>query len=596
MLKSVQQSQLRRAPSVGTNASGIAPSVVDAESLAHFPPPPDDIPLTPLREHMPSPSRSVFGGTPPVTPNRKHFRVQASGSSMPVPRRQGSQPGSVRSHQISTSNASSSSARAFAQIDYASMPPVPPIPSSRPDGDVATNPLPNKNEWHEGSSKIIVGRAEERMLSTAFITDLLSSKDTNDYPHASTSKSYPPSYVTNDGISAMSELTYPPSAPVQTVDQFDGYHPSSPLRFDHPDYSQTSEHPESFLTLDPDGRSVAASNGTFDGLEPYGNSVVRTASMSRRMGARGASVVGYAPATLRRVSLTPSGPSSNYLSGASVAGKGYESASSARGPEDDVDAQRLTIPDFHDGPSPMIYSPAQRSSGDFRNSNPNTNTRPEVRQSIHSTRTTKSLLSSFVPRFSAAPSSSARRNRSVKEAASSLFRWKPLPRVPVNPDVSIAAEAEYRKADDALPLPELVNRAGALQGMLEKGFHPHSDFTHNNFNSMSTTSKGDYSFDPVKSSLWPRGPSGRGGTGTMANTLTQNADLGNGENPGQRQNPKTKRVPMTKKQRLIVTGSIAILLLALILGVGLGIGLAKKKQKLPNCPGNLTGYACNLGE
>jgi hypothetical protein len=172
--------------------------------------------------------------------------------------------------------------------------------------------------------------------------------------------------------------------------------------------------------------------------------------------------------------------------------------------------------------------------------------------------------------------------------------------------MSIAAEAEHRQADDALPLPELVNRAGTLQGMLEKGYHPHDNFNHNNFNSASSTSKGGYDFDgkdTVTPAPWERGPRDRAssiGTGTGLLARTRKGNPGNDGTQVQTStaldSPKIKRVPMTKKRRRIAIGCTAVLLVALILGIGLGTGLAKKKQKLPNCPGNFTGHACNLGE
>jgi len=146
MLRSDGQAQLRRAPSTATNASGIAASIVDAESLAQFPPPPDEIPLTPLLEHAPSPFRTAFGGTPPVTPSRKHFRIPPPGSDMLLPQRQGSQPGSLRTFRTSTSNASSGSRPAFAQDNHGSIPSVPPLKPSRRNGDVADTPHSLQNK------------------------------------------------------------------------------------------------------------------------------------------------------------------------------------------------------------------------------------------------------------------------------------------------------------------------------------------------------------------------------------------------------------------------------------------------------------------
>jgi len=89
---------------------------------------------------------------------------------------------------------------------------------------------------------------------------------------------------------------------------------------------------------------------------------------------------------------------------------------------------------------------------------------------------------------------------------------KTSPRLPAHPDMPIAAEEEHRKIEDGLPLPELVNRAEALQGMLEKGHHPHHSFI-----SASTVSKGSDDVDqelPIASAPLERGPrESRHGTG-----------------------------------------------------------------------------------
>jgi hypothetical protein len=167
----------------------------------------------------------------------------------------------------------------------------------------------------------------------------------------------------------------------------------------------------------------------------------------------------------------------------------------------------------------------------------------------------------------------------------------------------IAAEEEHRKIEDGLPLPELVNRAEALQGMLEKGHHPHHSFI-----SASTVSKGSDDVDqelPIASAPLEMGPrESRHGTGAAVNftgflSRARKGDPGRNGARGPRSvppdSPKIKHMPMTKKQRMTAIGCIAVVLLALVLGIGLGMGLTRK-HKPPNCPGNFTGNACNLGE
>jgi len=118
MLRSDGQPSFRRAPSTATNASGIAASIVDAESLAQFPPPPDEIPLTPLLEHAPSPSRTALAGLHRSPQVASIFEYHRPAVICFYPRDRASQPGSLRTFRTSTSNASSGSRPAFAQDNY----------------------------------------------------------------------------------------------------------------------------------------------------------------------------------------------------------------------------------------------------------------------------------------------------------------------------------------------------------------------------------------------------------------------------------------------------------------------------------------------
>jgi hypothetical protein len=160
--------------------------------------------------------------------------------------------------------------------------------------------------------------------------------------------------------------------------------------------------------------------------------------------------------------------------------------------------------------------------------------------------------------------------------------------------MSITAEEEHRKVDDALPLPELVDRAGALRGMLEKGYHPHNSF---NF-----TSEGDYHVDqifPIKSTYQGGPRESNSGTGAMANftgpfSRTRRGTCIQRSWQAAPDSPKIKHMPMTKKQKIIAVGCIAIVGLGLILGIGLGTGFAKK-HKGAKCLQNFTGNACDLG-
>lgn len=565
----------RRENSLTTNASGLAESTLsngDATSLSHFPAPPEEIPITPLRSEFDSasPARSAFGLSPPVTPTSRQFRAQSPGRG---------QPGSARKDPEAAS-------------------PISPLAPNRQRGPVKgpRSRIRENDEWHEGSSKIVVDDAEERMLSTSFITNLLSSTEdiTSVGSHTrSAPKKYAKSFVTSDGTSAISEMTYPPPAgfrrtPSPYVARGEDNSRPSPLKQQPQSTATTPEPPGSFLTLDEDGRSLVGSTATYDGNDPQGGSVIRTASMTRKLGARGASVVGFAPATLRRVSNTPT----NELSSSTHA-PGHDSLYSMPTPdeeEEEEEGQRLTIPaHFEHRPISTPYSPAQPSSVGVRNSGRTGTTRHS-----HSTRSQKSRFSGFVSRLSTMP------------AVGGWFGPKPLPRIPVNTNMTIAAEADYRKEDNALALPELVHRAGALEGMLEKGDHPHKSL-----NSTMTTGywgKGKDREDTIADAPWEaqteHDKDGAATVGSVSGFLTrtrkrQSRDLNHQEQIfGQPDSPKFRHKPVTKQQKVLIIVAICALLFAIVLGVGLGVGLGKKKHTLPalpSCSGNMTGKACNLG-
>ena len=568
----------RRENSLITNASGLAESTLsngDATSLSHFPTPPEEIPVTSLRSELgsASPARSAFGLPPPVTPASREFRAPSLGRR---------QPSSAGNHT-----------EAASQVSH--------LKSKRRRGPVKKLRLRSgileNEEWHEGSSKIVVDDEEERMLSTSFITNLLSSTEdmTSIGSHSrSPSKKYTQSFAASDGASAISEMTYPPPTGIirtQSPYVAPGVVAShlSPLKQQPQSTATTPEPPGSFLALDEDGRSLVGSIATYDGNDLQGGSIIRTASMTRKLGARGASVVGFAPATLHRVSNTPpnEASSSTYVSG-------HESLYSMPIPkeEEEEKGQRLTIPaHFEHRPISTPYSPAQSSSVGVRNSGRASGT---VRYS-HSTRSQKGRFSGFASRLSAMPS------------IGGWFGQKPLPRIPINTNLTIVAEADHRKEENALPLPELVYRAGALEGMLEKGYHPHRSL-----NSTITTDYWGNGKDQVgivaAAAPWEAqikhnmdgAATVSSVTGFFTRTRNRSRHLNHQErNVGQPVSPKFRHKPVTKQQQILVAVAICVLFIfSTALGVGLGVGLGKKKHEfpaLPSCSGNMTGKSCNLG-
>lgn len=578
-----------RGISLATSASGLAESTLsigELASLSKFPSPPEGIPTTGLQSafEISSPPGNASNSSSPVTPTGSNFRMPLAGNG--ASKRHGSPAGSTRSKRSYTSNQPSPLLqRTFAHNDYA---PVPPLNPSRHKAMQST--ASSKGEWHEGSSEVVVDDVEDRLLPTSFITGLLSSAEdsisVSESTRADARKHYPPSYLTSGNSSITSEMAYfPPGirTPQPDIVQTNLHHLPT-LQPHNPEHSRSTQPSPSFLALDPEARSVAGSIGMFDGNE--GGSIIRTASMTRKLGARGASVVGVAPATLRKVSRSALGSPSNNASATSLVGTKNHSARSTLVTSDETGGQRLTIPDFN-VPTTAIYSPAQQSSIGIRNSS---RTQTTNRQS------TMSLMSSFIPRFSIISSGTRRESRPIQQTLSSWFGLKPLPRLPVHPNIPTAVEAEHRKADEALPLPELVDRADALSGMLEKGQFPHISV--NSTSSPNQAVQGLKRHDPTDITPWESlSAKDKGTVGNSPDTLAQSwkgepADTNDQVDRSLLGRPK--RVPMTRRQQMVAIGAFLLSLLALIVGLSVGLTL-KPKHKLADCPGNFTGNACNLG-
>ncbi|KII93553.1 hypothetical protein PLICRDRAFT_396434 [Plicaturopsis crispa FD-325 SS-3] len=435
-------------------------------------------------------------------------------------------------------------------------------------------------DWHEGSSGIGINPSEDRILSTTFITNLLSSADdtasddeTSLRPARESRRSTrhrPIPQDEADAMSYMSEMTYPPSsrfAASPSSEQSHAFPPRSTPAMPvwHPPRTDTDPRvrppPSSFLRRPDSGVQMSTVSEDSDTVTcEVSPSVIRTASMSQNMGARGASVVGVAPATLRKVSLQDSEPDSIRKSG----------PMSSEGVRDSDNYYRdsgnsRVLPAYME-PTAALLSPALPSTA-----GPHT-VFPHRRQSMQSARSTKSYVSSFISRITSAPA------RSVKQG----FSWlrKPLPPVPTIPHIPISQERIYRAEEENTPMPDLIDRAGALSQMLEKGHHPH-------------WSRPDL---PYGTQQLPDGAIHASGI------VVEEADnRGRGKNGVKFQFPITtplspKIRPSDEKKRRVVVFVLATcaFIIVLVIGVVVGVTQSRKRHALPICSGNLTGNDCNM--
>ena len=518
------------AASLDTNASGIAESTISL-GLSRFPSPPSSIPSTPQRSNFdtPSPSRSSFNA-PSVAPLIK--ATKATKHEHPSP---------SSTTVISRANAAHSMSPSFLDAHIREQP------------HPSTSSLISSYDWHGGAS-VDVDATEDRLLPTSFITSLLQeNKDlrkTNRTSYASTALTY------------ISEMTYPPLMNHSVSGNMISAQ-YSPGRVPPPHRPQDLLSPPSSFpqnhNLSNTSNRISGDSETLHSTQGH-PSMVRTASISRTP-VPGTFVVGITPATLQNVS-----PSSQRTS--------THDSDTLRMEKDN---QRKLSTTYESGDDPLVnyksfdpdYSPALPSTAEAQRRFLRDSSRLDrnTRNSMHSN---KSAAPSFFPRISGI--SSIRR----------VFAWrkvKPLPPVPIIPNIPISVEDAHRKEEESTPLPDLVNRAGVLRDLLDRDQHPHySPVSQPEFPGRSAPHDG-YEHQPRNSAFldYPRPASPRALPSIDQPIISTNL------------------VPR-KIKRLCVVISIFIIAALAAVGAGVGATVGKNKQGKFDCPANFTGTSCNLGK
>jgi hypothetical protein len=406
-------------------------------------------------------------------------------------------------------------------------------------------------DWHDGSSTISVDPNEERMLSTSFITGLLSSAPS---VNASSVSQMPrPPYQADTG-SLVSEMFYPP-----------------PSRYHNPGFGSSRFPTDSYTSAPPSegpGSHFNVENDSITSYNGYSEVVQPGSSLTRKV-----SVVGMAQATLRHVPSATSVPESIHHRSQDT----YRSTSP-------LNSHPLSA-FWMDGARPTGVQPAdvQPFVSTFQPSTSATpliasvklSTKRQRRVSTLSTRTVKSHVSSLI---SSAGQRSARAARAMME----WMQIKPLPPVPTIPNTSLYQEQEHRRMEDSVPLPILVERAGRLNAMLDSGRFP--DDTFSKLASEKVASSQAYT-------------SGFGVTSGSQRfhsmTFSSGREL---ENPYGRSKANSKsffKRPMNRNRIRLFVG-IFIFVLLVIIGIIVGVTVGHKHSS--SCPVNRTGNACNLGE
>ena len=477
-----------RRGSIDTNASAIAESTISL-GLSMFPEPPSSTPSTPLR--------SEFGGT--SSPSRTNF-PQTANLNFPQP---------LSKHTGRSNLSSLHTASRSRSFKPNSTPFYAPHAKDNVPGSFQTPPGYESN----GTSTIDVDTTEI-VLPTSFIAAL--SQDNTAQRR-----------IERDTISGISEMTYPP------------------LGADNASYGCSSSKgpftshitpPAPMQTRKPFNRISGDSETLhFQDHTP----VIRTASVSRRAFKQGASVVGFAPATLCNVS-------------------GTKRCSS------NVDA--------------LSDKTLRRSTYEFSDD-------------LSDSKTFDSL-SSFLPRTG---TRGALRGKPVDAAPTSLLSrisgislrsWKknkPLPAVPESPRTTGNA---HRRHEESVSLPELISRAVVLQDLLGKDQNRHSDV-------LSARLSAPYSVqETLAGGLKPE---------TISKAAASHLSISHTILSAKKHQPATNDAspssPSSKKKKIYFLIFLLSIVTLAAIGAGVGASVAsRQKQRLPACAGNFTGVACNLGK
>ncbi|RXW24788.1 hypothetical protein EST38_g1099 [Candolleomyces aberdarensis] len=207
----------------------------------------------------------------------------------------------------------------------------------------------------------------------------------------------------------------------------------------------------------------------------------------------------------------------------------------------------------------------------------------DARQSVHSF---KSVAPSFISRISI--------SHSVKRMLNWRKSTKPLPPVPLIPDIPLAVEAQYRRADEAAPLPELVNRAGQLHGLLEKEYqHDRPLSYYSTMKSDTSTYQGSTQGKSARSASWQ--PLRRRDVDNPNPPPTFNYGVYATAPPAHGNDPRKGCcgcLPQFSRRIWIMISVFGVAVLAVVIAVA--VVMTKRKTETPKCDSGLVGSLCNM--
>lgn len=673
-----EQSKSKRPPhlsiaSLGTNASGIADSTIsntsDFSGISQFPSPPTEVPTPTLSnlgtptsynfaERLPpsipdyeTPTRFQFG-TPPTSRspviavfanNSSGHDVQSLGTTAtpkagrsnteakvsPPPAAKLATP---KEHQVvghppkppfPLPSQSSSSSQTVRPLALRKNPlPHPPVTTraleKRPETPYSVTAASSLLDWSDAASGISINPSEERLLSTSFITSLLSQSPEpflGDKVSNASSRSARQRYNGRGRITPESSLDERLGAAAPPHQSIPPFYPSDLLTADDREVVKSGAkpgHDQRSIELRSNYALTEQSSETLHTIEGQVHSVVRRSIVGHTHGGIEARPVAVVPAYRISYGMQIQDDTNNSLrsvnnsmaTSASMASKppvhhadapqnvrntkGFDRDNLSRESEDNISrqAEASSSPGM---PGFSTRNPLNRVSNAIMNSKSGLNEGPSSRHYLQRNQSMKSVVSSLVSRIS--NTSVARRAKYV-----AWLRQRPLPPLPIasNPPPMLANSKEIQKFEESIPLPTLAKRAEDLldrsrfQSVADKdselyykeAFDTSSGLQSGNRAAYVQISQrgagnGDDRFSILSRFRRQKGGVDRSSTDTLSAVKVDSAKL--------------KR----RKHRLWIL--IICTLIGVILAIAVPVGLAERsRNSAPVCKGNSTGAACTL--
>lgn len=494
-------------------------------------------PILPSREKpLPSPARSTFTITSPVSTGTAPSLRAAAAQLMP----------SSLNHEITSDDSFSREPGKTERVLYSD-----PRVGRQSPNSVRLDGKLSPYDWHEGSSIISVDAAEERMLSTSFITELLSSSASlKSSVDQSPRGFYPPSQA--DVGSLVSEMSYPPTSS-RHREPVAG--PSRILPSSHP-----STFPGQVATSRINGEDDAATSLSYEGQAYV---VEHSPGLTRKV-----SVLGMAPATLRHIGSKTSVPESLHPRSQAT----YGSTSPLNPHPSEMDKMRSA--DIQTIGFPQLPTPERPVSPNF---DKRSSLRYLRRESAQSSRTVRSHVTSLI-------SVAGQRTVRAARATAEWMRIKPLPPLPTIPNISIHQAHQHRRMESSVPLPRLADRADRLSVMLDAGRLPHDSFRSSQFVSDKDSPSGGRA-----SSL--RLP--------LGNRRRQSVNVRDSQSECSRSPLKPKSLfkrPVSRRTKIKLFIGASVLALLALIAIVVGVTVGRKHARTSSCSANRTGNTCSLGE